>query len=63
MQVLSQGDEYDGAVRLEEVEALVDHVGLLDGDYHAFDDVTVNRRWVLQRRAGGPWRVASIQGI
>lgn len=63
VQVLSQGDEYDGAVRLEEVEALVDHVGLLDGDYHAFDDVTVNRRWVLQRRAGGPWRVASIQGI
>jgi hypothetical protein len=41
----------------------LDHVGKFDGAYRAFNDVTVHRQWILQRINGGPWRIASAQGL
>ena len=49
--------------RIEQVRAELEHVGLFDGEYHAFNVVGVNRPWTLQRRDGGPWRISSHQGI
>lgn len=48
---------------IEQVLVEVDHVGKFDGKYHAFTDINVHRVWLLQRRDGGPWRIASHQGL
>ncbi len=61
--LLQAGDEYAGAPRIEQVSAELEHIGLFDGEYHAFNGSEVNRQWTLQRRNGGPWRIASQQGI
>lgn len=61
--VLQRGDEYEGAPRIEQVEAELDHVGLFDGEHRAFNSIDVNRLWTLQRRDDGPWRVSSQHGI
>ena len=50
-------------LRVEEVRLTVDHVGLFDGEYRAFNDVNTHRDWTMQRVNGGPWRIASEQGI
>lgn len=47
----------------EKVDAELDHVGLFDGEYRAFNSVDVHRRWRLERRNGGPWRITTHQGI
>ncbi|HWU88009.1 MAG TPA: hypothetical protein VN253_12070 [Kofleriaceae bacterium] len=57
------GKEFPKAPVIEEVTVEVDHVGRFDGEYHAFTDVNVHRVWLLQRRDGGPWRIATVQGI
>lgn len=61
--VLCDGTAYPGAPRVEEVEVLLDHVGQFDGEYRVFMDVSVRRRWALQRRNRGPWRISSFQSI
>lgn len=61
--VLQQGNEYEGAPRIEQVEAELEHIGLFDGAYRAFNSLDVHRLWRLQRRNNGPWRISSPQGI
>ncbi|HKX39421.1 MAG TPA: hypothetical protein VJN20_12255 [Burkholderiales bacterium] len=58
-----RGDEFEGAPRIEEVRAEIEHVGLFDGEQRAFCVLGLHRSWTLQRRDGGPWRIASHQGI
>lgn len=61
--VVTRGDEFPGASRVEEVEAELQHIGKFDGEYRGFLDVTVHRWWTLQRIDNGPWRIATLQGI
>ena len=61
--VLQIGDEYPGAPGMEQVDAELEHIGLADGEFHAFNGSEVNRLWTLQRRNGGPWRISSRQSI
>lgn len=68
IRVIFPGDAYPGQLRLEEVKVEVQHIGLFDGVYRPFSDVTVNRWWTLQRiglpgQPIGPWRVTSLQAI
>lgn len=63
VETLMTGKEYAGAPRVEQVTIEVDHIGQFDGEYRAFGTVAVNRTWRLQRVDGGPWRIATIQGI
>ncbi|SEU21993.1 hypothetical protein SAMN05443572_106352 [Myxococcus fulvus] len=58
-----RGDEAPGLPRIEQVELEVDHVGLFEGQTRTFNSVEVHRRWELQRRAGGPWRITSQQSL
>lgn len=58
-----RGDEFPGAPRIDEVSIELEHVGLFDGEYRAFNELRIHRIWTLQRRNGGPWRIASRQGI
>lgn len=54
----------EGAPLVEQVLVEVDHIGLIDGVYRAYADNKVHRLWPLQRRDGGPWRIAiHDQGI
>jgi hypothetical protein len=57
------GAEFKSAPRIEEVFVEVDHVGKFEKEYRPFVDITVHRIWFLQRVAGGPWRISSVQGI
>jgi hypothetical protein len=61
--VITRGDEFPGASRVEEVEAEIEHIGQFDGEYRGFLDVNVHRWWTLQRIDNGPWRIATLQGI
>ena len=61
--VIIRGDEAPGLPRIEQVEVEIDHVGQFDGETRVFNSVAVHRRWLLQRRAGGPWRIASRQSL
>lgn len=68
IRVIFPGDAYPGQLRLEEVKVEMQHIGLFDGVYRPFSDVTVNRWWTLQRiglpgQAIGPWRITSLQAI
>lgn len=63
VQVITRGDEFPGAPRLEQVEAEIEDIGFYDNEYRAFNDVTVRRVWTLQRLNGSPWRISSIQHI
>jgi hypothetical protein len=49
--------------RVEEVQAVVNHVGLFDGVYRTFVSGGLHRQWTLQRLDEGPWRITSIQAI
>ena len=55
--------DFDGAPHIERTIVEVDHVGLFDGEYRPFKDVNVNRLWPMQRRNGGPWRIAIDKGV
>ena len=61
--LVTTGEEYPGAPRVEEVLVEVEHIGRMDGEYRSFMDVTVNRFWRLQRVDGGAWRIASLQSL
>lgn len=61
--VITRGDEFPGASRVEEVDAEIEHIGQFDGEYRGFLDVNVHRWWTLQRIDNGPWRIATLQGI
>jgi hypothetical protein len=52
-----------GLPLIEKVSAEIDHIGQFDGAFHAFNLGLVHRTWTLARRNGGPWRIASFQGI
>jgi hypothetical protein len=58
-----RGDEFPSAPRIEQVAVELEHIGKFDGEYRAFNELRVHRTWTVQRRNGGPWRVASRQGI
>ena len=57
--VVLRGDEFDGAPRIDQVQVLMDHIGQFDEGAHVFCTIELTRVWVLQRRNGGPWRIAS----
>ena len=61
--LVTTGQEYPGAPHVEEVLVEVEHIGLIDGEYRSFMDVTVRRYWRLQRVDGGAWRIASLQPL
>jgi hypothetical protein len=48
---------------VEQVTVELDHVGRFDNEYRAFDGVAVHRVRTLQRVDGGPWRIASTEGL
>jgi hypothetical protein len=57
------GDAGAGIPAVDQVVAWVDHYGFFDGEHRVFQNVNVNRRWVLERLDGGPWRIVSIQSL
>ncbi len=63
IQVVVRPDDFPGAPTIEQTTVEVDHVGLFDGEYHAFKDVSVHRLFPMQRRDGGPWRITEPVGI
>jgi hypothetical protein len=42
---------------------ILDHVGLIDGEYRTFSDINVHRVWRLQRLNGGPWKITEVQRL
>jgi hypothetical protein len=56
--VLLAGNEFPGAPLLEEVDVEVDHIAQFDGEHRSFCEGFLCRVWWLQRRDGGPWRIA-----
>jgi hypothetical protein len=60
---ITLGTEFKAAPRIDEVEVVIDHVGLFDGEYRIFKDLTVERLWKLQRVDDGPWRISTMQNI
>jgi hypothetical protein len=61
--VVLDGERFEGASVVEQVDVTLAHVGSFDGDVRTFADVTVREHWALQRVNGGPWRVATCQPI
>lgn len=55
--------ELPGAPLVEGTIVEVDHIGLFDGEYHTFSNVATNRLFPMQRRDGGPWRIAEPMGL
>ena len=49
--------------RVEEVEALVDHVTKSGDEYRTFVSHTLHRKYAVQRVDGGPWRVVTPEGL
>jgi len=58
-----EADAGAGIPAVDQVVAWVAHYGLFDGEHRVFQNVNVNRRWVLERLDGGPWRIVSIQSL
>lgn len=63
--VVLDGQRFEGATAIDEVEVWLDHIGDFSADDSAngqgtrtFQDVTVTARWGLQRVNLGPWRIA-----
>jgi hypothetical protein len=56
-------DAATGLPDVDQAVVWVDHYGLFDGEHRVFQNVNVNRRWVLQRLDDGPWRIVSIQHL
>jgi hypothetical protein len=56
-------DAANGLPNVDEVVVWVDHYGLFDGEYRTFQNINVNRRWVLQRLDDGPWKIVSAQNL
>jgi hypothetical protein len=60
--ILAQ-DAGTGVPDVDQVVVWLDHYGLFDGEHRVFQNVNVNRRWILQRLDGGPWRIVSLQNL
>jgi hypothetical protein len=56
-------DAGTGLPDVDQAVVWVDHYGLFDGEHRVFQNVNVNRRWLLQRLDGGPWRIVSLQSL
>lgn len=61
--VIMTGKEFEGAPKIEQVMVEMNHVNRFDDGDHVFTNVEVRRVWTLQRRDGGPWRIASRNTI
>jgi len=62
-QLLYEPGEDDVIPRVESVRVILDHVGLIDGEYRTFSNVNVHRVWRLQRLDGGPWKITEVQRL
>jgi len=60
--VLERSTE-NGLPNVDQVVIWVDHYGLFDDEYRAFQNINVHREWTLQRLDEGPWRITSIQSL
>jgi hypothetical protein len=56
-------EAFEGVPKVEQVSVLVDHIGPFDDGDHVFCTNELTRLWQLQRRDGGPWRIASRNGL
>lgn len=64
IKVVTTGQEYQGAPRIESVLMLADFVGRAeDGSYRSYMASGVQKWWYLQRVDQGPWRVLSGGGL
>ena len=61
--LLHDPTEGDSIPRVESVRVILDHVGLIDGEYRTFANVNVHRVWRLQRLDGGPWKITDVQRL
>ena len=62
--VALRGDEFPGrAAYRASLDRARAHRPVSTAEYRAFNELRVHRTWTLQRRNGGPWRIASRQGI
>lgn len=52
-----------GSPRVQQVTVYIDHIGLFDDEYRAFNDVNVTRPWTLQRLGDGPWRIVDVRHL
>jgi hypothetical protein len=48
---------------IDHVVCFVDHIGHFDGEHRTFMTSFVHRRWALQRRDEGPWRITEAQSL
>lgn len=60
---ITEGGEFPGAPRIEQVDVLVAHVGEFGGERRTFRKLAVHPFWQLQRLDQGPWRISSCQSI
>ncbi len=51
----------DPVPTVEEVTVILDHIGLFDGEYRTFVNLTVTRVLRLQSIDAGPWRITDIR--
>jgi len=63
IRTLGEANPETGAPRIQEVTVYLDHIGLVDGEYRAFSNVNVHRKWILQRLGDGPWRVTDVTAL
>jgi hypothetical protein len=48
---------------IDQVVCTIDHIGRFDDEFRTFMTSFVHRRWVLQRRNEGPWRIIDVQSL
>lgn len=56
-------DESKGLPDADEVYVFVDHYGLFGKEFRSFANMSVNRRWTLQRLNNGPWRIINVEHL
>lgn len=61
--VIMSPEQIAGLPKIEQVLVEMDHIGRFDDGDRVFSIAEVNRVWALQRREGGPWRIASRRTI
>jgi hypothetical protein len=63
VRLLHDPEPGDPVPRVEVVHIVLDHVGLIEGEHRTFTNLNVRRIWRLQRRDGGPWKIADVQHL
>ena len=58
-----EGDAASHRPAIDQVVCTIDHVGQFEGEFWTFMTSFVHRRWVLQRRDDGPWRIVEVQSL